>query len=204
MGGVWLTGGALQRSRELTKTIFCGHSLGIICALSSNKASKFCLISAEKKSPVINLRWQLPKSWAWVRSNICPKRDSYGRGKSPLNVLDLVSTNKIWGAMAWRSSSSSRRTNNNSHLHVDVLLIHLYPFESIQSKSIQSLTMPQAPCFTSAYQQHLYLRPMLLASPQQADIKIFKSFWIHPSIHLSPTKMLYSDNSQVHWLPTSS
>ena len=132
MGGVWLTGGALQRSRELTKTIFCGHSLGIICALSSNKASKFCLISAEKKSPVINLRWRLLKSWACVRSNICPKRDSYGRGRSPLNVLDLVSTNKIWGAMAWRSSSSSRRINNNSLLHIDVLLIHLYPFESIK------------------------------------------------------------------------
>ena len=96
---------------------------------------KILLISAEKKSPVINLRWQLPKSWAWVRSNICPKRDSYGRGKSPLNVLDLVSTNKIWGAMPWRSSSSSS--------HINLLLsifIHLIP-----SKSIYSLTMPQAP-----------------------------------------------------------
>ena len=158
MGGVWLTGGALQRSRELTKTIFCGHSLGIICALSSDKASKFCLISAEKKSPVINLRWQLPKSWAWVRSNICPKRDSYGRGKSLLNALDLVSTNKVWGAMAWRSSYSSRRNNNNSILHIDwcplnpslSIWIHQNPFILWLCLKLLALLLPISDIYISA------------------------------------------------------
>ena len=119
---------------------------------------KILLISAEKKSPVINLRWQLPKSWAWVRSNICPKRDSYGRGKSLLNALDLVSTNKVWGAMAWRSSYSSRRNNNNSILHIDwcplnpslSIWIHQNPFILWLCLKLLALLLPISDIYISA------------------------------------------------------
>ena len=155
MGGVWLTGGALQRSRELTKTIFCGHSLGIICALSSDKAPKFCLISAEKKSPVINLRWRLLKSWGLCEKQYMPKAGQLWTGKSPLNVLDLVSTNKIGGAVAWRSSSSSRRTNNNCYslLHPSLSIwIHQSPFNLWLCLKLLDLLLPISNMYSNPFE----------------------------------------------------